>query len=194
MADDESISDLVRAAAEGSAWAWDSIVERFTPLLWSICMRHRLSRPDAADVCQDVWVRLAESLTTLREPAALPGWLSTTARRECLRLIRKQRGEVLSDLANEQSADVEQTDPARPLLQAERQQALLTALAELPDNARQLLVLLMEDPPISYREISHRLGIPIGSIGPTRARHLQKLRESPALAGFIPTKTQGAHS
>ena len=194
MADEESISGLVRAAAQGSSAAWESIVDRFTPLLWSICMRHRLSPPDAADVCQDVWVKLAESLEALREPAALPGWLSTTARRECLRTISKQRGEVLSDMAIDRGDDVERTDPARPLLQAERHQALLMALAELPDKARQLLMLLIEDPPRSYKEISERLGIPVGSIGPTRARYLQRLRESPALAGFVPTRTEGAHS
>jgi RNA polymerase sigma factor (sigma-70 family) len=194
VADDESISDLVLAAAGGSAHAWDSIVERFSPLLWSICRRHRLSRQDADDVCQDVWVRLAESLNALRDPAALPGWLATTTRRECLRMIGKQRGEVLSDMAIDRSDDVERTDPARPLLQAERHDALLIALGELPDKARQLLMLLIEDPPRSYKEISDLLGIPIGSIGPTRARHLQRLRESPALAGLVPTRTEGAHS
>lgn len=157
-------------------------------------MRHRLTRPDAADVCQDVWVKLAEGLDTLREPAALPGWLSTTARRECLRTIGKKRNEVLSDMAVDRSDDVQRTDPAGPVLMAERHEALLTALAELPDKARQLLILLMDDPPRPYKEISDLLGIPIGSIGPTRARHLQKLRESPALAGFLPTSTEGAHS
>lgn len=157
-------------------------------------MRHRLSRTDAADVCQDVWVKLAEGLDSLREPAALPGWLSTTARRECLRTISKQRNEVLSDTAIDRGDDVDRTDPAGPVLRAERHEALLTALGELPDNARQLLILLMDDPPRPYKEISDLLGIPIGSIGPTRARHLQRLRESRALAGFLPTKTEGAHS
>ena len=157
-------------------------------------MRHRLSRTDAADVCQDVWVRLTDNLSSLREPAALPGWLATTCRRECQRLIGKKRAEVLTDMDVDRSDDVEQTEPARRLLRAERQEAVLAALGELPDKARQLLLLLVDDPPRPYKEISDLLGIPIGSIGPTRARYLQRLRESPALAGFLPTRTEGAHS
>ncbi|WP_375484272.1 RNA polymerase sigma factor [uncultured Jatrophihabitans sp.] len=187
MTDDASVEELVQAAVDGSAAAWDAIVDRFGPLVWSICRRYRLSRADAADVSQTVWLRLTERLDTLREPAALPGWMATTTRRECLRTIARKDGEVLSPLDIDLAADSEQTDPARPLMEGERHDALLAALGELPEQARRLLLLLMADPPIPYKAISAELGIPIGSIGPTRARHLQKLRQSPALAGFVAT-------
>jgi RNA polymerase sigma factor (sigma-70 family) len=186
-----SVSDLVRAAAAGDAAAWNELVDRFSPLVWSICMRCRLSRADAADVSQTVWLRLTERLDTLREPAALPGWIATTTRRECLRTIERKHGEVLSPMEIDVAADQESTDPARALLQHERRDALLAALGELPESARRLLLMLMADPPIPYAQISEALGIPIGSIGPTRARHLQKLRQSPALAGLAPTPMTG---
>ena len=149
-------------------------------------MRYKLSRHDAADVCQNVWLRLTERLDTIREPAALAGWLATTTRRECMAGFRRHRSEVPNAMELDVAADVESTDPARNLLFAERHEALLAALGELPEAARSLLTLLMADPPRTYREISDELGIPIGSIGPTRARYLERLRQSPALAGFRP--------
>lgn len=193
VTDERSVDALVSAASGGDAAAWNSIVERFAPLVWRVCMRCRLSHSDAADVSQNVWLRLTEHLDTIREPAALPGWLATTTRRECLRTIGRNKAEVLSPMEIEIADDAERTDPDGPLLLAERQEALLAAFAELPDHARTLLLLLMEDPPRPYREISEQLNIPIGSIGPTRARHLQRLRQSPALAGFAPTIMGGDH-
>src|SRR4051794_29097101 len=176
---DDEIASLVRAASMGDVQAWNSLVHRFTPLLWNTCMRYNLSHHDAADVCQNVWLRLAERLHTIRHPAALAGWLSTTTRRECFAVLRP-RAEVPSPMKIEYSDDVDRTAPDRDLLLAERQQALLAALGELSSSARSLLLLLIDDPPRSYREISEILGIPIGSIGPTRARYLDRLRQSPA--------------
>jgi RNA polymerase sigma factor (sigma-70 family) len=186
LTDDDPVADLVRAAASGSASAWESLVVRFAPLVWSICMRYKLSRHDAADVCQDVWLRLTERLDTIREPSALAGWLATTTRRECLATFRQHRSEVPNPMELDVADDVESTDPARHIMLAERHDALLAALGELPSAARSLLTLLLADPPRTYRQISDELGIPIGSIGPTRARYLQRLRQSPALAGFAP--------
>jgi RNA polymerase sigma factor (sigma-70 family) len=183
----------VRQAAEGSATAWNSLVERFTPVIWNICLRHRLDKHDAADVCQNVWLRLTERLDTIRSPDALAGWLATTARHECLATLRRQRGSVPTAAADVDLADDPQrTDPDRNLLQAERHQALLAALGELPTSGRSLLLLLMDDPPRSYREISEILQMPIGSIGPMRSRYLDRLRQSPALAGFTPSASPAA--
>jgi RNA polymerase sigma factor (sigma-70 family) len=184
--DEVSVAELVHAAAAGDSHAWSSIVDRFAPLVWNICMRYHLSRHDATDISQNVWLRLTEHLDSLREPAALPGWLATTTRRECFALFNRRRLEVPSAMDIDMVDDEESTDPGRHLIQSERHEALLTALAELPDSARALLLLLMEDPPRSYREISELLDIPVGSIGPTRARHLERLRRSPALAAFLP--------
>lgn len=188
MSQDREVAELVRAAADGDASAWNDLVDRFSPLVWNICMRYKLSRADASDVCQNVWLRLTERLDTIREPAALAGWLATTARRECLRTFRGHHGEIPTSFEIDVADERDRTDPDRALLHHERQQALLAALAELPERARELLLMLIEDPPRSYREISEKLGIPIGSIGPTRARHLERLRRSPALAGFRPAE------
>jgi len=88
MRDDPVVIALVGRARDGDQTAWDQIVERFAPLAWSICRRHRLSDADANDVGQNVWLRLVEHLPSLREAAALPGWLTTTTRRACLRAQR----------------------------------------------------------------------------------------------------------
>ncbi len=186
MSDDDSVATLVLAAAAGSSAAWESLVDRFAALVWSICMRYKLSPHDASDVCQNVWLRLAERLDTIRQPAALAGWLATTTRRECLATFRSHRSEVPNAMEIEIADDVERTDPARNVLLFELHDALLAALGELSDSGRALLLLLMEDPPRPYREISKQLGIPVGSIGPTRARCLDRLRQSPALAAFRP--------
>jgi len=193
LADDVPVASLVVAAAGGDSAAWNSLVDRFAPLVWSICMRYKLSPSDGADVSQEVWLRLTEKIDTIREPAALAGWLATTARRECLVLLRRRDREVPSAMELDLADDVDRTDPDREVLRMEREQALLAAFAELPDNARLLLTLLMEDPPRPYRDISAILGIPIGSIGPTRARYLERLRRSPALAGLLPTAAAGDH-
>lgn len=178
----DPLPDLVSRAREGDQDAWNAIVERYLPLVCSLVRRHRLSEADGDDVCQTVWLRLVEKLDDLREPAALPGWIATTTRNECLRLIagRKRMTPVdpgesvtLAGIADDVSAD--------DLVAAEERQALREALAELPPDRRELLLILLKDPPIAYAEISERLGIPVGSIGPTRARALEQLRNTRAL-------------
>src|ERR1700724_1128621 len=82
MRDDPQVTDLVMRAGKGDQQAWDALVERYSPLIWSICRRYRLSDADAEDVGQAVWLHLVDQLDSLRDPAALPGWLSTTTRRE----------------------------------------------------------------------------------------------------------------
>jgi RNA polymerase sigma factor (sigma-70 family) len=175
--DEGSVSDLVAAALDGDHTSWNRLVERYTPLVLSIVRRHRLQGSDAEDVVQTVWLRLVEHLGGIRQPAALPGWIVTTARNECLHVIRTAKQVAPTDLG-EQGWPEGSGDPAidTDLLEAERHQALLIALAELPDRQRGLLLLLIEDPPLSYEEISRRLGLPIGSIGPTRARALARIR------------------
>lgn len=181
LSESSSLAVLVSRAHEGDQDAWDSIVERFLPLVGAIARQHRLSPADGDDVGQTVWLRLVEHLDELREPAALPGWIRTTARNECLRLLAA-RGRTRS--VDPQAGDLDAvTDDVSDadLLAAERRQALRDALAELPDARRELLLLLLVDPPLAYEEISRRLGIPIGSIGPTRARAFAQLRDTEAL-------------
>ena len=188
MEDDEAVavSDLVAAAGAGDERAWEDIVERYGPLVMAVLARHRFFGADAEDVSQVVWLRLVEHLGELREPRALPKWLVTTTRNECIRLIRSRRHTEPVDRLDElRSLDPEQPEPDGEMLLAERKQALLEGFADLSERQRELLRLLMSDPPIPYAAISERLGIPVGSIGPTRARLLTKLRSSPAPAGQL---------
>jgi RNA polymerase sigma factor (sigma-70 family) len=187
MRDDPIVIALVGRASDGDQAAWNEIVDRFAPLVWSICRRFRLSDMDAHDVGQNVWLRLVEYLPSLREPAALPGWLATTTRRECLRVQRltwqneKQLGQPDVDVP----ADEETTRVDRWLIEHERDSALRTAFAQLGERCRQLLAMLMRDPPEPYAKISADLSIPVGSIGPSRARCLQQLRGNPAVLALI---------
>jgi RNA polymerase sigma factor (sigma-70 family) len=181
-----AVAVLVTRARNGDKQAWDELVERYAPLIWSICRRYQLCRVDADDVGQYVWLQLVDKLALLRNPAALPGWLATTTRRECSRVLREARKEApgrwldAADIPDKMAEVVESE-----LLRAERHAALREAFADLPADSRQLIAMLMQDPPVPYAEISAKLGIPVGSIGPTRSRCLEKLRRHPAIAALI---------
>lgn len=183
MRDDPTVVDLVRRARAGEAAAWNAIVERYAPLVWAVCTRHRLAGTDADDVGAAVWLRLVERLDQLREPAALPGWLATTTRNECVALLRSRARQV-------PVADDFPEEPGEPaeewLLAAERASALRAGFAALTERCRRLLSLLFADPPKPYRAISDDLAIPVGAIGPNRARCLDRLRATPAVAALLP--------
>jgi RNA polymerase sigma factor (sigma-70 family) len=190
--DDPPVADLVARARNGDKRAWDTLVERYAPLIWSICRRHRLSAADAGDVSQSVWLRLVDQLDKIRDPAALPGWLVTTTQRECRRVARAARGWQpagyvldVENLRDELSGTTEQE-----VLAAERHAALRQAFAALDPFSRQLIALLIQDPPVPYAEISARLGIAVGSIGPYRGRCLEKLRRHPAIAALMNAESQ----
>jgi RNA polymerase sigma factor (sigma-70 family) len=188
---EQLVTDLVIRARSGDKLAWDALVERYAPLIWSICRRYRLGRADADDVGQSVWVHLVDQLAELRDPAALPGWLATTTRRECVRILRDARGpDSAGQLRDAENTPDEQAVTAeQELLVAERRAALREAFAELPSCCQRLIAALTEDPPVPYTEISARLGLAVGSIGPNRGRCLDKLRRHPALAALINVDT-----
>ncbi|HUR50682.1 MAG TPA: sigma-70 family RNA polymerase sigma factor [Mycobacteriales bacterium] len=172
-----SLGDLVRAAEQHDASAWDELVARHTGLLLSITRDYRMSPSDASDAVQSAWLRLLEHLGKLDNPDSVTAWLATTTRRECLRIIALRRRTVL---AGEDADLLERSevapDPVSRLTAEEDAVAVREALGMLPQRWRQLMELLMSDPPTSYEEISRTLPIPIGSIGPTRKRCLQRLR------------------
>jgi RNA polymerase sigma factor (sigma-70 family) len=170
------------AAADGDQSAWESIVTSYSGLVWSVARAHRLSSSDAADVFQGTWLRLVEHLGDIRDGARLGGWLATTARREALALLRRASRDVPSDL--EALGDVADGLPAldEDLLRSEEHRALWRAFGRLSDNCQRLLRVLFADPPPQYDEISAALGMPIGSIGPTRARCLANLQSQLARA------------
>lgn len=184
MNGDLAVVDLVERARDGDQTAWDQIVQRYAPLVWSLCQRYHLARADADDVGACVWLRLVEKLDTIREPAALPGWLATTTRRECLRLLQAKNRELPTE---DHQRLVDDANPAADawLLEQERLIALRLAYADLSERCRQLLKLLFADPVTPYDEISAVLGMPVGAIGPTRQRCLGKLRASPVLAAVV---------
>lgn len=186
MGADTALADLLTRARDGDQQAWNDIVDRYAPLVWSICRRHQLSRADTDDVGQTVWLLLVEHLGNLRALAALPGWLATTTRRECLRILQcSRRYEFVGSAADiETPADQREPTIEQEILAAELSAALRTALAGLPPRCQLLLGLLMSDPPPSYERISAAVSMPVGSIGPQRARCLARLRRSPALGAF----------
>ena len=165
-----ALDDLVTRAQAGDQASWNALVDRFLPLVNGVIRRFRLSSADADDVNKTVWLRLVEHLGDLREPRALPGWLVTTTRNEALRVIRL-RGRAIP------------VDPQGVTLERLAEQP--EADEELPAGRRELLELLLTDPPISYDEISAKLGIPKGSIGPTRARALEQLRNTRAMRALV---------
>lgn len=184
-----STAELLAAAGNGNSAAWNELVERYARLVWAVARGFSLSSADAADVSQTTWLRLVEHLGTLREPEHLGGWLATTARHECLRVLRKGGREVLGAEADLDLESGEPT-PEAVVLQNERDRLLWLSLGEIPQRCQVLLRALATEPPPSYHDVSLSLGLPIGSIGPTRARCLDHLRkrlhshESAADPGF----------
>lgn len=174
---------LVRAAINGDAAAWDELVRRFTPMVWRVARSFRLNEADAADVVQLTWLRLLENAHKVRDWRALSGWLATTARRESLRLC-SQAGRVVPVA---EFAEVQQEEPApTPYDVAERRdrdRRVGVAVSRLPVADRQLLGALMSAPRPNYRDAAARLGRPIGSIGPSRARCLSRLHRELAGVG-----------
>ena len=187
MHDDPVVTDLMTRARNGEQQAWDALVDRYAPLIWSICRRYRLADADADDVGQSVWLQLVDQLDRIRDPAALPGWLATTTRRECSRVLRTAQGQRPARYAldTENIPDEHGVTAEQELLVTEAHTALREAFLHLPPRCQQLIALLTEDPPLSYAEIGARLSIPVGSIGPSRSRCLARLRRYPAIAALI---------
>ena len=175
--DSDDVARLVRRAAKGDESSWDALVDRFGPMVWSIARSMGRSPAEAADVSQTVWLSLVEHLNTIQQPERVGAWLATTTRRECLRVQqRAQRFTLVDDEARFDDVDHGVRGLDSGMLCKERDSALWDAFAVLPESSQKLLTLLMVDPPMSYQDISSTLDMPIGSIGPTRARILSVLR------------------
>lgn len=181
--DRTDVGALVQSAAGGDAAAWKAIVEGLGPLVWSVVRAHRLSDADAHEVCQTVWFRFAQNLGRIREPEKTGAWLASTARNECLKVLRNARRLTLTDDPQLLDRVSEDGTPEQSLLEAEdaaaqseRVRRLWQEFEELGDRCRQLLRVLIASPPPSYQEVSAALGIAVGSIGPLRQRCLRRLR------------------
>jgi len=178
-----SRTELAQAALSGDAAAWRALVEMHSGLVWSIIRGMGIYDADASDVFQSVFVRLAERLHQIEDPERLPGWLGTTTKREIYDLARSKhrRTEPTESIADEPSPD---PGPDREVIDAETRKQVLAALARLPEEAQQLLRMVVMRDDLSYAEISEVLGIPVGSIGPKRARCLEKLAATPEIAAL----------
>jgi RNA polymerase sigma factor (sigma-70 family) len=182
--EEAEVAAHVRAAADGDTAAWDALVAQFGGLVWSITRAHRLSDADAADVSQTTWLRLVEHLDRIRNPERVGSWLAATARNECLRVLRLSGRHVLVG-DDFDAVDEDTPSAAAELFLAERDAALWRAFQALPPRCRALLQVIVASPAPSYEELSAALEMPIGSIGPTRARCLERLRRHPDIAGIL---------
>jgi RNA polymerase sigma factor (sigma-70 family) len=190
--DSDDTGALVTAAAAGDRIAWAALVERFGRLVWAVARSHQLEKADAEEVYQMTWLRLTEHIDRLKQPERVAAWLATTARNESLMVIRAGgRLTVTSDpwLLDQGTED---GSPERAVLDAEqaadderRIRRVWDAFGRMPDRCQQLLRLLVTAPRPSYAEIAELLGIPIGSIGPTRSRVLEKLRDTDVVRAYL---------
>jgi RNA polymerase sigma factor (sigma-70 family) len=174
---DDDITAVVRRAGGGDMHAWNVLVDQYGRLIWSITARFKLIESDAADVVQTTWMRLIEHIDRIEHADRVGSWLAATARNECLRSLAARKRLVLShedDPFDGPARHEPEVDEA--LLAAERVAGVREAMTQLPWRWRRLMEMLMADPPASYAEISDELGLPVGSIGPTRGRCLARLR------------------
>ena len=179
-----ALPELVQRAGAGDRVAWDELVDRYGSLVWAVARAHRLSAADAADVSQTVWLRLVENLGRLREPEALAGWLRSTTRNECVRVIRRGSREITQAEFDTDEASAREPSPEELLLASERDRKLWSTLLQLSQRCRDLLRVMAYSPDVGYIEISRLLGLPVGSIGPTRARCLAHLRRRLEQVGY----------
>ncbi len=181
--DRAEVGALVQSAVDGDAAAWKALVEGLSPLVWSVVRAHRLSDADGHEVYQTVWFRFAQHLGRIREPDKAGSWLASTARNECLKVIRgltrllpTDDPQVLDRVSDDRTPEQSLIDAEDEADEAERIRLVWQEFEELGDRCRQLLRVLMASPPPSYVEVSVALGIAVGSIGPLRQRCLRRLR------------------
>lgn len=178
---------LVQECLKGNEAAWSALIERFKNLIFSIPLKYGLPQEDAADIFQAVWLELLVELPRLREPQALPAWLSKVTYRKCFHWKRDQQRLIVTDSPDgAERPRVDAADlPPDALAQLEREQALRETLAELSPRCRQLIhMLFFETSARPYRDIAESLGIATGSIGFIRGRCLQRLQKRLEEAGF----------
>ena len=179
---------LVLACRRGDAAAWETLIARYQRLVFSIPRRAGLDADLAAEVFQQVFTILLERIDQIEQPMYIGAWLATTARREARRVRWRERSSSLALRVGEHNDDILDTAllPDEVLLRLEEQHKIRTAVAALGDRCRTLLTLLFYRPePPTYADIAVIIGTTEGSVGPTRARCLQKLRQLLDASGFF---------
>lgn len=172
----DSVAELLQGVQDRDPAAWEEVVRRYGKLVSATVRSFRLQETDALDAVQMTWLRLIENAHRVKFPEKLGGWLVTTARRECLRILRRANAAPdLIDVAPESIADPAM-GPEQRVIDADTARTLRKLVAELPARRRTLLRALFSHNPLPYAEVARTAGIPPGAIGPTRARALQQLR------------------
>jgi RNA polymerase sigma factor (sigma-70 family) len=171
----QDIERLVDAAQRGDELAWRKLVTTFTPLARRAAGRTGLPACDVDDAVQLTWMNANRHLRALTTAAAFPGWLSAIARREALRIAQKRSREVLTETAGETSAS-EAPSPEQTLFTEQRAVAVRAAVNRLPARQRSVVLAFLDRPDASYETLARELAMPIGSIGPTRVRSIERLR------------------
>ena len=177
------VGALVRSAVDGDAAAWKALVEGLSPLVWSVVRAYRLSDADAHEVYQTVWLRFSQHLRRIRDPEKADSWLASTARHECLKVLKSLSRRTPTDdpmlldrVSEDRTPEQSFLDLEEAAAETERIRHLWQEFEELGYRCRQLLRVLMSSPPPSYREVSAALGIAVGSVGPMRQRCSRRLR------------------
>jgi RNA polymerase sigma factor (sigma-70 family) len=180
----EDVGGLVTAAADGDTAAWNALVARFNGLVWSVARGYGLSRDDAEEVGQITWFRLADHIGRIKEPDRIGGWLATTARNETFKMLRAAQRvgpvpdpDVFAPAIDDHSPEAAVLAAEEDAAHAELLRRMWEAFHGLPERCRRLLRVLSASPPPSYADIAVALDMPVGSIGPTRARCLGRLRD-----------------
>ncbi|MGH3831413.1 MAG: RNA polymerase sigma factor [Pseudonocardiaceae bacterium] len=176
----DSATDLLLRIGAGDATSWDEIFSQYGQLVSTTVRSYGLQEADAQDAVQTTWLRLAENAYRIHFPERLGGWLATTARRECLRILRQAKPvqDAIDDLINlppDTVADPS-ADPEKRAIDADTARTLRKLVAELSPRLQNLIWMLFTANAPSYAEVAHVTGIPQGGIGPTRARALRQLR------------------
>jgi RNA polymerase sigma factor (sigma-70 family) len=176
-----SFTELVERARHGDEPAWRALVGRLERVVWKAVNMSTDDQQVRLDAAAATWLRLAENLQTIRDPERLPGWMVTTARREVIAHFRRNRL-VPDDRFLLREAPATESDPLERVEESALREALRTAFRQLSTECQELLTLLvLADPPLSYDTVEAQLGRPRGSLGPTRARCLERLRQMPEL-------------
>jgi RNA polymerase sigma factor (sigma-70 family) len=180
---------LIERAKRGDSTAWGQLVQRYSSLVYSVPARMKMNSDDCADVFQATFIALSASINRIENAVALPKWLAVTASREALRLKRiSGRGggtTPLDDMDLDTLIADEELRADQMAVQSADAHMVREALAKLPEKCRRLLTLLFLEEGLSYNEISETSGVPVGAIGPTRARCLEKLKKALGEDGFF---------
>ncbi len=182
----DDLERLFSRCRNGDSEAWQGLVERFKSLVYSIPRRYGLNAEDCADVFQTTFQRLYQNMDRIDSAHGIPRWLAQTASREALQRKRTQKyttDESISDLEELLASD-DRTAEAE-MMAAEESEVLRRSVGRLPSRCRDLITMLYLDGDIPYLEVAERMKMPVGSIGPTRARCLEKLRRMLAVDGFF---------